>query len=72
MGLGYNNIKNISVIKDLKNLKVLNITDLELESNQIQYINGSKNLKTLWCFKGFKEDTFILLNQLNKDIKLMI
>jgi len=70
LGLGNNEIKDISVIQYLNNLRVLNITNLELESDQIKYINSLKDLKTLWCFRGFKENTS--LNQLNKDIKLII
>ena len=54
--LNHNNlIKNISVIKDLTDLKTLDIRSLELESDQIQYIKSLKNLENLWCGSGFKD-----------------
>ena len=68
LDLDYNQIKDISVIKNLKNLEYLNIRDLELESDQIQYIKLLNNLKTLWCEKGFKDIS--VLKQLNSNIKL--
>ena len=68
LDISSNQIKDISVIKDLKNLEYLNIRDLELESDQIQYIKLLNNLKTLWCEKGFKDIS--VLKQLNSNIKL--
>jgi len=53
--LGNNKIKDISAIQYLNNLEILNIEDLKLESNQIQYINSLKNLKYLYCYSGFKD-----------------
>ena len=61
-----NKLTDISVIKDLNNLKWLSINYLELESDQIKYINKCKNLETLICINGFKNRS--ILNQLNKDI----
>ena len=66
LDISNNQIKNISVIKDLNNLKWLSINYLELESDQIKYINKCKNLETLICINGFKNRS--ILNQLNKDI----
>ena len=63
-----NNIKDISVIQYLKKLEILNINFLELESDQIQYINSLNNLKGLICgYKGFKDIS--VLNNINKNIK---
>ena len=64
-----NKIKDISVLKYLKNLKYLSIRDLELESDQIQYINSLKNLYELYCEKGFKDMSVI--NQLNKNLRVI-
>ena len=61
--IGYNQIKDISVIKSLNNIKELNIEDLELESDQIEYIQSLKNLKLLFCKNGFKD--MKVLNKLN-------
>ena len=61
-------IKNISVIQYLKNLKGLYIQKLRLESDQVQYINNLKNLKTLFCYNGFKDMS--VLKQINKKIKI--
>ena len=55
-----NKITDISVIRYLKNIEILNITYLQLESDQIQYI---KNLKILFCFIGFKDINTV--NQFN-------
>ena len=63
-----NYITDISVIKNLTNLEYLNISDLELESDQIQYIKSLNNLKELICYNGFKDRTVV--NQFNKNIKL--
>ena len=62
-----NKIKNISVIKYLTELKYLGIINLKLESDQIQYIKSLKNLKRLFCYKGFKDIS--VLNQINKNIE---
>ena len=68
--LDYNQlINNISVIKYLKKLKYLGIINLELKSDQIKYINSLKNLKELYCEKGFKDMS--VLNQLNNNIKVI-
>ena len=65
--LNHNNlIKNISVIKDLTDLKTLDIRSLELESDQIQYIKSLKNLENLWCGSGFKDMS--ILKKLNKRV----
>ena len=64
-----NQIKDISVIKNLTNLEDLNISGLELESNQIEYINSCNNLKILKCNNGFKDMSVI--NKLN-NIKIII
>ena len=65
----YNNqIKNISVIQNFKNLGVLEIVNLELDSDQIKYIQSLKNLKELYCYKGFKDMSII--NKLNKNIEI--
>jgi len=65
--LGYlsikeNLIKNISIIQYLNNLETLNISELELESDQIQYI------KKLFCRNGFKDMN--ILKQLDIFIKV--
>ena len=64
---GNNKITDISVIKDLTELTNLGINSLKLKSDQIQYINSCKNLKKLWCYKGFKDMS--VLNNINKNIK---
>ena len=64
-----NYITDISVIKNLTNLEDLNISGLELESNQIEYINSCNNLKILKCNNGFKDMSVI--NKLN-NIKIII
>ena len=66
LDLNKNKITDISVIQYLNNLKWLSINYLELESDQIKYINKCKNLETLICINGFKNMS--ILNQLNKDI----
>jgi len=63
-----NKLKNISVIKYLNNLETLDIRYMQLESDQIQYINSIKNLKYLYCKNGFKYMS--VLNQLNKNIDI--
>ena len=68
--LGNNKIKDISAIQYLNNLEILNIEDLKLESNQIQYINSLKNLKYLYCYNGFKDMS--VTKQLNKNINIKI
>ena len=68
LGLASNQIKDISAIQYLKNLFFLHINNLELQSDQIQYIKSLNNLKELWCHKGFKDKS--VLNQLNKNIKV--
>jgi len=69
LDLSYNNeIKDISVIKDLNKLKILHIDNLELKSDQIQYIKSLKNLHRLWCRKGFKD--MKVLNKIYKNIEI--
>ena len=58
--LNNNKIKDISVLKDLNSLKILSIINLELESDQIQYIKSLKKLKELYPYKGFKDMTALL------------
>ena len=66
----YNNdLRDISVIQYL-NLEILDIENLELESDQIQYIKNLNNLKRLWCINGFNDISVI--NQLNKNINIII
>ena len=66
----YNNqITDISVIKNLNNLEFLDIDYLKLESDQIKYINSCKNLKELWCNKGFKDMS--VLDKLNDNIRVI-
>ena len=69
LSLGCNFIKDISVIKDLNNIKSLNIRNLELELDQIQHLNSCKNLEELQCYKGFKNMTSV--KYLNKGIKIL-
>jgi len=52
----------------LNKLEYLDITNLELESNQIQYIKNLNNLKEIWYKNGFKD--IEILKQLNKNIKI--
>ena len=52
--MGYNKIKDISVLSNFKNIKTLYIDNLQLESDQIEYIKSLKKLKSLWPEKGFK------------------
>jgi len=69
LDLGYNQITDISVIQYLKNIEILDIRELKLESDQIKYINSLKDLKQLYCQKGFKDMS--VLNQLNKNIRII-
>ena len=66
--LDYNKLTDISVLKYLNNLKELTILNLELESDQIQYIKSLKNLEILYCYNGFKDMS--VLKQINKNIKI--
>ena len=66
--LNRNKIENISVLKNLNKLEYLCIINLELESDQIQYINSLNNLKYLYCENGFKNMS--ILDKLNKNIKV--
>ena len=59
-------LNNISEVKYSRNLEYLDISNLKLESDQIQYINSLKNLKELRCYNGFKDMS--VLNELNKNI----
>ena len=53
---------------NFKNLKTLDISYLELESDQIKYIKSIKNLNELCCDYGFKDMS--VLDQLkNTEIK---
>ena len=64
----YNNkIKDISVLENLTEIKTLDITNLELELNQIKYINSLKKLEELNCENGFINMSAV--NELNKNIK---
>ena len=63
LDLQYNQIKDISALKDLIKLEILDIRGLGLKSDQIEYIKPLKNLKTLWCINGFKDRN--ILKQLN-------
>ena len=66
--IGYNQITDISVLKYLNKLEILGISELHLESDQIQYIKSLKNLKKLQRYKGFKDKT--VTKQLNKNIQV--
>ena len=68
--LSNNKVTDISVLKDLKYLQELFIINLRLESDQIEYINSIKNLKELWCEKGFKDMS--VLNKLNNNLRVVI
>ena len=57
--ISFNKIKNISVIQYLKKLQILDIDNLELKSDQIEYIKLLKNLKHLYSENGFKNKTII-------------
>ena len=47
----------------------INLTYLELKSDQIKYINKCKNFKTLYYhLKGFKDMSIV--DKLNKNIKI--
>ena len=61
LNLGYNEITDISAIQYLDNILRLDIRNLELESDQIQYIKSLNNLKILWCKNGFKDMNIIKL-----------
>ena len=69
LNISDNKIKDISVIQYLKNLKELNIRGLELESDQLQYIQSLKKLKYLYCYKGFKDINILKL--LNKSMGII-
>ena len=66
--LAYNRLINISVLKDLIKLEILDIRNLRLKSDQIEYIKSLKNLKELWYYNGFKDMS--VLDKLNKKINL--
>ena len=68
LGIENNKITDISVIQNFKNLGVLEIVNLKLDSDQIKYIQSLKNLKELYCYKGFKD--MAVLDQLNKNIEI--
>ena len=70
LNLAYHKLTNISVIQNLNKLKLLNIRSLEIESDQIQYIQFLNNLKKLFCHNGFKDMS--VLNKLNKKIKVYL
>ena len=70
LNISNNQIKDISVIQYLKNLKTLRIDNLELESDQLQYIKILNNLEELWCEKGFKDMS--VLDKLNENIEIYI
>ena len=68
LDLGYNKIKDISAVQYLNKLQHLGIINLRLESDQIKYINSCKNLKYLYCEKGFKDMS--VLKQINENIEI--
>ena len=68
LSLKSNNIKDISVIQYLTELEYLNIDNLQLESDQIQYIQPINSLYELACKRGFKDMN--ILKQLNNNIKI--
>ena len=68
--LNNNEIKDISVIQYLNSLEILDIAYLELESDQIKYINSLKNLEELWCDYGFKD--MDITDKLNKNIEIRL
>ena len=55
LNISDNNITDISVLKDLNNIINLDIFNLKLESDQIQYINSLNNLRILYqdCFPEY-------------------
>ena len=56
LNLGNTEITDLSaVLKNLINLEYLDIRDLELKSDQVQYIKSLKKLKELFCRNGFKD-----------------
>ena len=59
-------LNNISEVKYSRNLEWLDISNLKLESDQIEYINSLKNFKELRCYNGFKDMS--VLDKLNKNI----
>jgi len=65
-----NKVEDIFVLNYLNNIEVLDIKNLQLESDQIQYINSLKNLKYLYCYNGFKDMS--VTKQLNKNINIKI
>ena len=69
LNLNNNCLKDISIIQYLKKIELLYINNLELESDQIQYINSLNNLKELIYYKGFKDIS--VLNKLNKNIRII-
>ena len=62
-------ITDTSVIKNLNSLETLGINYLNLESNQIKYIQSLKNLKYLYSRNGFKD--MKVLKQLNQNLKVI-
>ena len=68
LSIGKNKITDISAVQYLNKLKILSISNLELPSDQIQYINSLNNLESLGCYNGFKDMS--VLNKLNKNIKI--
>ena len=69
LDISSNKLTDISIIKNLSKLEILYIIDSKLESDQIQYINSLKKLKSLVCYKGFKD--MKVLKQLNDNIKII-
>ena len=63
-----NPITDISVIQNLNNLEYLSIRDLQLESDQIQYLNKNFKKYVLFLRNGFKDKT--AFKQLNKNIEI--
>ena len=61
-----NPIKDISVIHDLNKLEYLDITNLKLESDQIQYLNKNFKKYVLFLRNGFKDKT--LFKKLNRNL----
>ena len=59
-----NKVEDIFVLNYLNNIEVLDIKNLQLESDQIQYINSLKKLEELYCKNGFKD--MKILESLNK------
>ena len=66
--IGDNKIEDISVIQYLTEIKYLNISNLVLKSDQIEYIKSLKKLKKLSCYNGFKKKS--ILKQLNKRVHI--